>query len=163
MSRPLCQMKAKYERDLKPTHRIILDQIKIAVLQAFHSFRGAHIAHDVLTGKVASMRQVRKRLNGVCTLEDFISDAINALDMWMTEGGDYAETQSKLSAEKESGLQAMQKDSSSSPVPESNIAYNHRQKWTDVKMLKYCRLNEKSRLKVYYALPRTRSCLSFRY
>jgi hypothetical protein len=144
MSRSLCQMKAKYERDLKPTQRLILDQIKKAVLQAYHSFRGAHIVHDVLTGKVVSMRQVRKRSNGVCTSEDFISDAINALDMWMTEGGDYAETQIKLSAEKERGLQSMQKDSPSSPVSESNITYNHRQKWTDVKMLKYCRLNEKA-------------------
>jgi hypothetical protein len=39
LSRSLSYMKGKYEAYLKPTQRILLDQIKIGILQAFHSYR----------------------------------------------------------------------------------------------------------------------------
>jgi hypothetical protein len=86
LSRSMSQMKGKYEKYLKPTQRIPLDQIQIALLQAFHSYRASQIASDVFTGKIGSMRQIGLRLNNVCTLEDFLSDSIPSLDMWMTEG-----------------------------------------------------------------------------
>jgi hypothetical protein len=144
----MARMKGKFEKYLKPTQRILLDQIKIALLQAFHSYRGSQIANDVLTGKIGSMRQIRLRLNNVCNLDDFLSDCIPALDMWLTEGGDKAEAERKQSAIKARGLAATEMPSPNSPVAKKSISYNHRKKWTAVPMLQSCRLKAKGRLKV---------------
>jgi hypothetical protein len=148
LSRSMSQMKGKYEKYLKPTQRILLDQIKIGLLQAFHSYRASQIANDIFTGKIASMRQIRLRLTKVCSLEDFLSDSIPSLDMWMTEGGDKAEVYRKESAVKERGLVVTEMQSPNSSVPKKSIIYNHRKEWTEVHLLQNCRLKEKGRLKV---------------
>ena len=110
--------------------------------------RAAQIAQDVFTGKIASMRQIRRRLNNVCCLDDFLAESIGACDMWMTEGGDKAEVEMRNSAEKEKGLSAAEISSPNSPTPKKTVMYNHRKEWTDVKLLQSCRLMEKGRLKV---------------
>jgi|LauGreSuBDMM15SN_2_FD.fasta_scaffold36993_2 hypothetical protein len=149
LSRSLSRLKGAHEKNLKPTQRLVLDQIKIGLLQAFHSYRGAQIAHDVLTGKMSSMRQIRIRLNAVCTLEEFLSDAIPALDMWMTEGGDVEEARRRDSAEKDKGLSEQEQSSAHSPsVPADTITYNHKYKWTVIPKLRSCRLSKKGTLKV---------------
>jgi hypothetical protein len=95
------------------------------------------------------MRQIRTRLNEVSTLEEFLSDAVTALDMWMTEGGDVEEAKRTDSAEKEKGLSVQEQSSAHSPsVPADAITYNHKYKWTIIPKLRACRLSKKGHLKV---------------
>ncbi len=115
----------------------------------------SQIASDVFTGKIGSMRRIRLRLNSVCTLEDFLSDSIPSLDMWMTEGGDKAEVERQEIAVKERGLGVTEVASPNSPVPKKSITCNHRKEWTEVQLLLSCRLKEKGRLKVKRKLARS--------
>ncbi len=72
--------------------------------------------------------------------------------MWMTEGGDAAEVELRNSAERERGLAEPEMSSPNSPTPNKTVLYNHRKEWTEVKLLKNCRLREKGRLKVRKSL-----------
>jgi hypothetical protein len=114
--RSLCQLKGKFESALGPTQRLILDQMKISLLQAFHSPTGKN-----------------------CT------DAIEALDMWMAERGDRAETERRQQIETEKGLKAVEIASPNSPTPNINISYNHRKSWSNDKLFLSCILKEKGR------------------